>query len=250
MHIYHCSLELKEATFFASREINALFQTEPVIGNYALAYALNLCASPYQAEAKPRYEQDLRAVADRGIYVTPATLNHAPRYTFAQFNGLSEGYFSAMANNALAVPGTGQWAERDGNHWYIRDSGNLRRRISPANFPQIGRMRLLAAENRATFYVFSENTMSLPAYIRLGKFMSKAKVTTREVRWQTVDEREETVTPYLNPTDLPNTVSLRVYDILSVRPAPLIRNVVMTGPLYHLEDNTFLPQGMRFLARL
>ena len=44
MHIYRCKFELMENLFFASREVNNFFQTEPVIGNYALAYALGLCA--------------------------------------------------------------------------------------------------------------------------------------------------------------------------------------------------------------
>lgn len=250
MHIYRCDLELKEATFFASREVNALFQTEAVVGNYALTYALGLCAAPYHATGGPRYQEDLSSVAARGIYVTPATLDGTPRYLFAQFNGLSEGYFSAMANNALAAPGTGQWAEKEGQHWYIRDAQGGRRRVFPANFPQIGRIRMLAPENRAVFYVLSENPVALPSYIRLGKFMSKAKVTAREVSWRIVEGREETVRPYLNPTDLPRDLSLRVFDVLSVRPAPLIRNAAITGRLYQVEGETYLPCGMRFLSRL
>ncbi|MCW3053652.1 MAG: hypothetical protein JWN14_2822 [Chthonomonadales bacterium] len=253
MHIYRCLLELKEATFFASREVNALFQTEAVVGNYALTYALGLCHAPYHAEGGPRYQEDLKAVAAFDIYVTPATLEEPFRYTFAQFNGLSEGYFSAMANNALVAPGTGQWAERDGNHWYIRGEDNSRKRVSPANFPQIGRIRMLAAENRATFHVFSAQPLILPNYIRLGKFMSKAKVTAVNLPWQRVDGVEQTVKDYLNPTDLAHETSLRVYDVLSVRPAPLIRNAAVSGPLYRIEsarESYYLPAGMRYLSRL
>ena len=253
MFIYRCLLELKEATFFASREVNALFQTEAVVGNYALTYALGFCHAPYHVEGGPRYEEDLKAVAEREIYVTPATLEDPFRYTFAQFNGLSEGYFSAMGNNALVAPGTGQWAERDGNHWYIRGEDNSRKRVAPANFPQIGRVRLLAAENRAIFHVFSAQPLSLPSYIRLGKFMSKARVTAVDVPWRRVDEQEQTVHDYLNPTDLARETSLRVYDVLSVRPAPLIRNAAISGPLYCIEsakDLYYLPAGMRYLSRL
>jgi CRISPR-associated protein Csc1 len=252
MHIYRGMLELKEATFFASREVNALFQTDAVIGNYALTYALGLCQAPYRTDGGPRYQEDLSALAEQGVYVTPGSLLEPFRYVFAQFNGLSEGYFSAMANNALAVPGTGQWAERDGQHWYIRGEDNSRRRVSPANFPQIGRIRMLAAENWARFHVFSEQPLNLPAYIRLGKFMSKAKVTVEEVRWQRTEGNEETIRDYLNPTDLSHETNLRIYDVLSVRPAPLIRNAALTGPLYRIEAKTpyHLPAEMRYLARL
>ena len=42
MVIYRLELTLLEKVFFASREIDELFQTEPVLGNYALTYALGL----------------------------------------------------------------------------------------------------------------------------------------------------------------------------------------------------------------
>ena len=47
MHIHRCQLTLMEKTFFSSREISTFYQTEPLVGNYALAYSLGLCRSPY-----------------------------------------------------------------------------------------------------------------------------------------------------------------------------------------------------------
>ena len=43
VEIYRASLTLKEHTYFASREIGIFYESEPLIGNYALAYALGLC---------------------------------------------------------------------------------------------------------------------------------------------------------------------------------------------------------------
>ena len=46
MHIYRCELTLLESTFFSSREVSATYQTEPLIGNIALAYAFGFCQAP------------------------------------------------------------------------------------------------------------------------------------------------------------------------------------------------------------
>ena len=42
-----CDLELHDSLYFASREIGRLYETERVLHNYALCYALGLVASPY-----------------------------------------------------------------------------------------------------------------------------------------------------------------------------------------------------------
>src|SRR5918911_63628 len=73
MFIYRLELILLEKVFFASREIDELFQTEPVLGNYALTYALGLAASPYrlsEREDRPYYREDLSALNAQGIEVT------------------------------------------------------------------------------------------------------------------------------------------------------------------------------------
>ena len=85
VEIYRASLTLKEHTFFASREIGMLYETEPLIGNYALAYALGP-ARPVLQTADPATEPELnRDLADprvRTVWflrnthdVSPAGLN-------------------------------------------------------------------------------------------------------------------------------------------------------------------------------
>jgi hypothetical protein len=46
-YIYHLDILLQEATFFVSHELHDCYFTEPLIGNYALAYALGLIKSSY-----------------------------------------------------------------------------------------------------------------------------------------------------------------------------------------------------------
>ena len=44
VQIYRADLTLMEHTYFASREIGTLYESEPLIGNYALTYALGFCS--------------------------------------------------------------------------------------------------------------------------------------------------------------------------------------------------------------
>ena len=103
MHIYCCEFELMENLFFASREVNNFFQTEPVIGNYALAYALGLCRANYHNEGEITYAEDLEQLNAAGIYVTPGTLIEKARFKVVQFNALSDSYWFQMEQNAISV---------------------------------------------------------------------------------------------------------------------------------------------------
>ena len=44
-HIYRCELELHDSLYFATREIGRLYETEAIVHNYALCYALGLVDS-------------------------------------------------------------------------------------------------------------------------------------------------------------------------------------------------------------
>ena len=228
MHIYRCEFELMENLFFASREVDNFFQTEAVIGNYALAYALNLCCAGYHNDGDITYAEDLKRLNETDIYITPGTLTEEPQFTVVQFNALSDSYWYQMEQNAISV--------------------NPRLREGATNFPQIGRFKLLSIGNKGVFYLTSRGEFRVPRYIRLGKFMSKAKISAykqdyRENRAENVPYRD-----YLNPNDLPPETQIGMFDMLNIRPTPLIRHVQLSGGFYQLSDNdkTQLPSGMRF----
>ncbi|MFM6191875.1 type I-D CRISPR-associated protein Cas5/Csc1, partial [Planktothrix sp.] len=44
--IYRCTIELHDSLYFATREIGRLYETEPILHNYALCYALGLIDNP------------------------------------------------------------------------------------------------------------------------------------------------------------------------------------------------------------
>ena len=90
--VLDCHLTLYEPVFFASREIDRLYLTEALIGNYALVYALGLINSPYHTERnRPQYAEDLRTLIKQGIYITPAhpttparKLSNAPSHSHTE----------------------------------------------------------------------------------------------------------------------------------------------------------------------
>lgn len=190
MHIYRCDLMLMEATFFSSREVSDLYQTEPVIGNYALAYALKFCQSAYHNDGSIGYARDLAGVNESGIYVTPATFEGAPQFILRRFNAQTDAYWSAYGAGVIVARSPQGWSRKDGQHWYQVEADGREKRQNATNRPQTGRIRLLAAENRATCYVFSRDMLTIPRYIRLGKFMSKARLTVTEVAFEIVEGRD------------------------------------------------------------
>ena len=232
MRIYRCDIELMENLFFASREVNNLFQTEPVIGNYALAYALGFCNAGYHNDGEITYAQDLAKLREAEIYIMPTTFTEKPRFTFSKFNALSESYWYQMEQNAISV-----------DRRRIFDS---KKKARAANFPQIGKFKLLSIGNKGVFYILSKEGLTIPRYIRLGKFMSKAKLTVMPERYHLVENQCRTIHIYLNPIDLPDNCQLGMFDMLNIKPAPLIRNVSLQGDFYKLSDETYLPVGMRF----
>ena len=232
MRIYRCDIELMENLFFASREVNDLFQTEPVIGNYALAYALRFCNAGYHNDGEITYARDLAKVREAEIYITPTTFTEKPRFTLAKFNALSDSYWYQMEQNAISV-----------------DRGRIfdtKKRARAANFPQIGRFKLLSIGNKGVFYILSKEELTIPRYIRLGKFMSKAKLTVTSPRYRFVENQRKTIRLYLNPIDLPDNCQLGMFDMLNIKPTPLIKNASLQGDFYELSDETYLPVGMRF----
>ena len=235
MVVYRLDLTFQEKVFFASREIDELFQTEPVLGNYALSYALGLCVSPYrqsEREDRPYYREDLGLLNERGIYVTPGTPLGTPALEVERFNAMVDSYWYKMANNAVVAD------------LAVRLDGA---RAPVTNFPQKGRLRMLSRGNRFRCYVFAQEAVTLPRYIRLGKFLGKTRLEVTQT-WQdppTHDVRNEQVELFLNPLDLPPAIEIGYHDLFNLPPVPLIRNAQLSGRTYHLDD-IHIPAGMVF----
>src|SRR5579872_1645096 len=225
MHLFHCELTLHDTLFFATREMGTLFETERFIHNYALAYALfgdTLVSRPYFCDSyRPEYEADLGHLNDVAVYVTPA---------------------QPLSWDYLLIT----W--KMGQVSYYRKSeqfGSESKRNYPAN---IGRAKELAPESVFEFCVLSNELISLPRWIRLGKWMSKARVVVKEMKEVESQTRQGAFASAwaLNPLDIPVGM-LDVFDIVSMPPSSLVINARLEGNYYEVGGRgRGLPVNMRF----
>src|SRR5713226_2961731 len=135
MIITVCHLHLHDYLFYASREMGRLYETEKYLLNYGLTYALGLTKAPYANLVQtPRYSEDLNAVNEQGVYVTPGYPLH---YAFA-FHTFK------MANV----------------QYY-----NFTPQVS-SNQVVFGRTKELAPESTFEFFVLGGKEVALPHWIR------------------------------------------------------------------------------------
>ena len=216
-HVYRCILELHDSMYFATREIGRLYETEPVLHNYALCYALGLVDSDRHStrvseehsyryfcpEQVPKYEEHLTPLNQQGIYVTPA-----------------------RAVNHTAVLNTWKYAN---NNYHVEMEKTQK------NIPSFGRAKEIAPESQFECFLLAERALTLPKWIRLGKWASKAEVRIEELPKMRASEGEFTFPYPLNPLDVMFTHQVLSYDTVNMPPVSLIRNVRLQGQYYESE---------------
>ncbi|HBL13312.1 MAG TPA: type I-D CRISPR-associated protein Cas5/Csc1 [Cyanobacteria bacterium UBA11162] len=231
--IYRCQIELHDSIYYATREIGRLYETEPIIHNYALCYALGLVDSEtysttvpeehsyryFCGEQVPKYEEHLTPLNQQGIYVTPArSLNHSSTL----------------------------------NTWkYANNNYHVDMEKTQKNIPSFGRTKEIAPESQFEFFVISSKSLKLPKWIRLGKWMSKAEVTiaeTQEVKPST--PQDSVIFPHpLNPLDIMFSYQVMSYDTINMPPVSLIRNIRMRGGQFYHFNQLHIPAQMQYCFR-
>jgi CRISPR-associated protein Csc1 len=228
-----------EPVFFASRELSDTYYTEGAIGNYALAYALGWARSPYRLTSKesgkPRYVEDLTPL-NLECYVLPAwAVNGTPTFRFERFNALSDSYWYAMTNNRVATA--------------LQDAPRVRQgekpsSFRPSNYPQTGRLRMIERGNRFHTLVFGDR--ELPEYIRLGKFMSKVRVDViQSMPIEVLPLGVYSSSAYFSTADLPSGLSCLAFDLISMPPTSLVKNLRFQGAAWQM--GTYItPANLQF----
>lgn len=212
--IYRCQIELHDSLYYATREIGRLYETEAILHNYALCYALGFVDSPiYQttvseehsyryfcAEQIPLYQEHLIPLNQQKIYVTPAR--------------------SITHNSVL-------------NTWkYANNNYHVEMEKTQKNIPSFGRNKEIAPESIFECFILSEKHLQLPKWIRLGKWMSKAEVHLQELGKSKIQTGTFICSYPLNPLDVMFTNQLINYDVINMPPVSLIKNVTMKGEYY------------------
>jgi CRISPR-associated protein Csc1 len=229
--IYRCTLELHDSMYFATREIGRLYETEPILHNYGLCYALGLVDSDRHSttvseehsyryfcpEQVPKYEEHLTPLNQQRIYVTPARAVH----------------------HATVL-----------NTWkYANNNYHVEMEKTQKNIPSFGRAKEVAPESQFECFIISEKSLVLPKWIRLGKWASKAEVLVEELGKSKLHQEAEFTYPYpLNPLDVMFTNQVLSYDTVNMPPVSLIRNVRMRGEFYTCADvkDLKLPARMQY----
>jgi len=218
MHIYRLHLTLQDPLYFATRELGRLYTTERYLHNYALTYALGLARSGYHdMEHTPHYQEDIEPLNKRGIYVTPAR----------------PVVFSYVTH-------TYKWANLQSHVEMVQISKNI---------PTYGRIREVAPESIFEAYLIASKPLNIPAWIRLGKWMSKVKIDSQELIDFRLSEGEFIFNHPLNPLDVMFTNQVLSYDTINMPPVSLIRNVRMVGEYYTFEglgESLKLPAQMMY----
>lgn len=231
--IYRCQLELHDSLYFATREIGRLYETEPIIHNYGLCYALGLIDSEIYSttvaeehsyryfcpEQVPKYEEHLTPLNQQGIYVSPAR---------------------AIKHSAIL------------NTWkYANNNYHVEMEKTQKNIPSFGRAKEIAPESEFEFFVISQNQIKLPKWIRLGKWMSKAEVTVEVLPKAKTIEGVFSCKYPLNPLDVMFTHQVMSYDVINMPPVSLIQNVQMRGLYYQCDGipELKLPARMEYRFR-
>ena len=196
-----------------------------VIHNWALTYALGLIRKPYRSfDSVPTYQDDLQPINEAGVYVTPAK---PIRYDYV------------ISTFKLA----------DNRHRPFSTVSNTRKKalgITVTNKPSFGRAKELAPESEFQFYIVGELPNQLPKWIRLGLWMSKARVEVETVESRLTPKHGVfTCSHLLNPIDL--SVSPELYDLISMPPVSLLQNARFNGEYVEFGD-VCLPASMAYFA--
>jgi CRISPR-associated protein Csc1 len=232
-----------EPVFFASRELSDTYYTEATIGNYALAYALGWTRAPYrlvgQDAGRPKYLEDLIPLAEQ-CYILPAfSVEEKVFFRFERFNALSDSYWYTMARNRVATSREDLPLART-----LASSGKIPNNFRASNFPQTGRLRMIERGNRFQTLVFGNQ--ELPEYIRVGKFMSKVRVDIlQELKITQLPTGNYRCNTYLSAADLPNNLQLLAFDLISIPPVSLLKNLQFSGEAWQI-GNFIVPANLKF----
>lgn len=199
MLLYDCRLTFHDNLFYETRTLGRLYETGRLLHNIALCYALGFAQTTYHhATDVPGYAQELAWLNENGVYVTPAR-GIDVHYVIHTFK---------LGDERSAV---------------LMERSNV-------NIPTYGRAKEIAINSTFAFGVLSEHPLALPQWIRMGLWMSKARLEvlqTVELHYEQA-ARSENVRLYpLNPVDLPPGAKTHVYDLVSMRPSNLLENALV-----------------------
>lgn len=201
-------------------------------------------SSPYQtigqATGRPTYLEDLVPMRE-SCYILPAWApNGRVTFRFERFNALSDAYWNNMTNNRVAI------AREDlPEYRQLQQKGTQRpRSFKPSNFPQTGRLRMIDRGNRFHTLVFGDR--ELPDYFLIGKFRSKVRLSVlQQFQLASLPVGEYMSQVLLNTAALPPNLTLLSFDLISIPPVSLVKNLRFQGAAWQVGE-FIVPANLQF----
>ena len=234
LRVEEIEIEVHDPVFFSTREANKKITTGRYLHNYALTYSLLYAAGELESlteyskrwektsDEGPKYEEDFESL---DIYVFPARPIDID-FTTEVVNTTSETYHEEVT------------AERAKRYF----SGHTLQRIDVGS----------------TFrtYALIDNDFTLPHTSRLGKFMGKIKLKSKQREWNQKDLDDVRLDPVLNVMDLPMEFHNKTSQmkIEKMRPSPVMTAAVYSGDCIALEtpegeERTVLPYNVGYFKK-
>jgi CRISPR-associated protein Csc1 len=225
MALYHCILTLHDNVFFATREMGILYETEKYLHNWGLSYALftvSYIPQAYRLQGelaqKPTYldanaERNLLHLERAGIYVFPAQpLSWS--YQINTFKAAQVAYYGKSK----------QFGDKGADKNY------------PINY---GRAKELAVGSQYRTYIIAPDNITIPRWIRLGKWAAKIKVEAIKIPNNLLQNKsgDYICLHPLNPLDVPNNTRILLYNRIVMPPASLISQAQLSGSYLFAKKN-------------
>jgi CRISPR-associated protein Csc1 len=226
VRIYQCQLTLHDNVFFATREMGTLYETEKYLHNWALSFALfenSYLRKPYRTEGeyaqKPRYLD----APDRPDVPTLLHLNSAGIYVFP-----AQPIVWSYQINTFKAAQVSYYGKPD------RFGEGDAKRNYPAN---IGRAKELVVGSVFKTYIISNDEITLPKWIRLGKWAAKIHLDVKLIPETSIIAKsgEYSCKHPLNPMDLTSSSRLLLYDVIVMPPSSLVSQSRLSGNYWEID---------------
>ncbi len=247
-----------ENVFFASSQFGNEYHTLGLIGNTALPYALHLAPESYLGFEKPHHRPHLKALREAGIYISPATFLGAVRFKVERFNCQPDAYqlfwrpIKKGKSKTIQVGDEGEEGDEEGSDGGPEKSGAKAKGGRSTNYPDEGWFKMIARGNTAAFYMTSEKPLEVPSYIRIGKFMSKCKVSQAEVKGQIMSGTRVRTSLIMRAEDIPASVEIFQFNKIKIQHGTYLANCEFKGDVLQiissLVRDAYLPSQSAFYA--
>jgi CRISPR-associated protein Csc1 len=198
-----------------------LYETEKYLHNWALSFAL------FETLYIPKTYRLQGANAQKPTYLEPNQehsllyLNNAEIYVFPALP-ITWSY-QINTFKAAQVPYYGKSAQF---------GGEGARKNYPVNY---GRAKELAIGSQFKTYIFAANSITIPRWIRLGKWSAKVKVEAKAITEFKQRSGEYMTKHPLNPVDLSPSTRLLLYNRVVMPPSSLVSQAQLSGDYYELQ---------------